>query len=102
MRGGLHTTKQQHTTQPRGTPVTKNARTTKKAYGTSRTREGAPERETDNGKKHTEPDATHNTDAMQCTCLHDMNECHTLTPQNEESPKDKEPEMEIDEAGDLL
>jgi len=31
-----------------------------------------------------------------------MNECHTLTQQNDESPKDKEPEMEIDEAGDLL
>ena len=30
-----------------------------------------------------------------------MNECHTLTQQNDENPKDKEPEMEIDEAGDL-
>ena len=31
-----------------------------------------------------------------------MNECYTHTQQNDESPKDKEPEMEIDEAGDLL
>ena len=68
----------------------------------SRTRVGAPERETDNGKKHAETDATHNTKAMRCTCLQDMNECHTLTQQNDENPKDKEPEMEIDEAGDIL
>ena len=39
---------------------------------------------------------------MQCTCLQDMNECHTLTQQNDENPKDKEPGMEIDEAGDIL
>ena len=31
-----------------------------------------------------------------------MNECHTLTQQNDENPKDKEPGMEIDEAGDIL
>ena len=31
-----------------------------------------------------------------------MNECHTLTQQNDESPKDKEPGMEIEEAGDIL
>ena len=68
----------------------------------SRTCEGAPERETDNGKERVEPDATDNTNAMRCTCLHDMNECHTRTQQNDENPKDKEPEMEIDEAGDLL
>ena len=49
-----------------------------------------------------EPDATDNTNAMQCTCLHDMNECHTLTQQNDENPKDKEPGMEIDEAGYIL
>ena len=28
--------------------------------------------------------------------------CHTLTQQNDENPKDKEPGMEIDEAGDIL
>ena len=39
---------------------------------------------------------------MQCTCLYDMNECHTLTQQHDENPKDKEPGMEIDEAGDIL
>ena len=31
-----------------------------------------------------------------------MNECHTLTQQNDENPKDKELGMEIDEAGDIL
>ena len=31
-----------------------------------------------------------------------MNECHTLTQQNDENPKEKEPGMEIDEAGDIL
>ena len=55
----------------------------------------APERETDNGKERVEPDATDNTNAMRCTCIHDMNESHTRTQQNDEHPKDKEPGMEL-------
>ena len=67
-----------------------------------RTREGAPERETDNGKERVEPDANDNTNAMRCTRLHDMNECHTRNTTKRRKPKRQRTRNGIDEAGDIL
>ena len=59
-----------------------------------RARVGESELETDNGKRRVGPDASDNTNAMQCTRQHDMDEMHTRTRQNEE-PENKEPGIEL-------